>query len=309
MKASLITLIKDTISYLESSYEFNETILISQQQKGFFGSSFIRRKIVHRENEPTQQKKIPYFAPKKVEIKNRLLSKPALLKKNNDFSANLKAAFEQQCVEHMGEKADFRDAKKQIFSEEMGFRKKSNEEIPLKIQPVLKIANPQKGMPPSEIKMILSKLFPNLAQKDHYPSDQVAKERAEAWKKRKSEYAVAILFSSQTSREFSFLKKLSLAIHTKLAAAKMIDVEKLTKEKKWDRFLGYKWKLIICTENLVAKSSDLSQFISNNEEQKLLGKFPLILLSIPIEKYQNEYETKQTLWNELCQILQPAQKK
>ncbi len=57
---------------------------------------------------------------------NRLLSKLALLEKNNGFSADLKAAFEQQCVEHMGEKADFRDAKKQIFNEKMGFRKKPN---------------------------------------------------------------------------------------------------------------------------------------------------------------------------------------
>ncbi|MCI0381649.1 MAG: hypothetical protein L0207_01160 [Chlamydiae bacterium] len=61
-----------------------------------------------------------------LEERSRLLAEPALFGKNNDFSANLKAAFEQQCVEHMGEKADFGDAKKQIFGEKMGFRKKSN---------------------------------------------------------------------------------------------------------------------------------------------------------------------------------------
>ncbi|MCI0381927.1 MAG: 3-dehydroquinate synthase, partial [Chlamydiae bacterium] len=55
---------------------------------------------------------IKYGLIRSEKLFNRLLSKPALLEKNNDFSANLKAAFEQQCVEHMGEKADFRDAKK-----------------------------------------------------------------------------------------------------------------------------------------------------------------------------------------------------
>ena len=140
---------------------------------------------------------------------------------------------------------------------------------------------------------------------ENIPSDEKAKRLKGAWKEKHNTPEVPILF--QGSDYKALLQSLAKAIETEFFPCRLVEIDHLEKEKKWDLFLdSSKLKLIIAPDQLIFAAKELLPFYKEHPQQgvRFLGKIPLLLIP-DLSLYFKDPYLKRSLWNVICQALKP----
>lgn len=155
----------------------------------------------------------------------------------------------------------------------------------------------------SQIKNLLLKAMPSIQLVDEVPDDAAAKRVANAWKEKIPDAAVILLACATDAETLEFLKGLGKAIDQNLAKAKILPVEKMEMENRWDIFLQKNpFQLIIASEGL-RKLPKLMKFYRETPatSEFFLGQIPLVPLAAA--SVYKSLEHKAHLWKTLCQML------
>ena len=140
---------------------------------------------------------------------------------------------------------------------------------------------------------------------ENIPNDSKAKRLKEAWREKHNTPEVPILF--QGSYYKPFLQSLAKAIETEFLPCRLVEIDHLEKEKKWDLFLDSpKLKLIIAPDQLIFAAKELLPFYKEHPQQgtRFLGEIPLLLIP-DLSLYFKDPYLKRSLWNVICQALKP----
>lgn len=140
---------------------------------------------------------------------------------------------------------------------------------------------------------------------ERVPSDQKAQRLKEAWKEKHNTPEVPILI--QGSFYKTFLQNLAKAIETEFFPCRLVEIDHLEKEKKWDLFLkSPQLKLIIAPDQLIFGNKELLPFYKEHPQQgvRFLGNTPLLLIP-DLSLYFKDPYLKRSLWNVICQALKP----
>jgi hypothetical protein len=159
--------------------------------------------------------------------------------------------------------------------------------------------------PSKGFKEIVARLAPQLKIQEEIPDDAAAQRAAARWQEPAPAAPVVILSFGHSGAQLSFLKQLARAIDTRLLPTKIIDGQRLEREKKWDLFLadpGLKW--ILAPEQELANFPALLCLYRElpATSERFLGNTPLLLLP-PAARFLQHPEEKRALWNTLCRLL------
>jgi hypothetical protein len=159
--------------------------------------------------------------------------------------------------------------------------------------------------PKSGIGQFFAEIFPGMRLHEAPPADLGAKRVKEAWKEQFSTPDVAILCNNK--RVMGFLKNVAKAIDLSFFPCRVIEVDHLERENKWDLFLdspNLKW--VIAPDSTLWSCKKLMPLFKEYPKQntRFLGKIPLLLLP-DINLYFKDPFLKRSLWNLLCQTLSP----
>ena len=100
------------------------------------------------------------------------------------------------------------------------------------------------------------------------------------------------------------MQNIAKAIDLCFGTCRLIEIED---GKKWDLFLqSPQLKLIIAPDHLIFETKELLPFYRENPQEKSrhLGEIPLLLLP-DLSLYFKDPYLKRSLWNVICQNLQP----
>ncbi len=160
---------------------------------------------------------------------------------------------------------------------------------------------PQEGF--AKIKKTLQQIAPSFQLIDEIPTDHEAKRISSAWKEKIPDIDVILLACQTDPDTLDLLKSLAIAIEKNLGKVKILPVDRLEREKRWDLFLQKnQFRLIIASDGLLDLPG-LMQFYKATPArvEYYLDKTPLLpLLPSPVYK---AIEQKAHLWKMLCQIL------
>lgn len=174
--------------------------------------------------------------------------------------------------------------------------------------PVLFTLHPQKPLHPDpmqDLRALVAKSAPSLKLYDTVPSDKEAKKIKSAWKEQANVPDIAILGSPHSS--LPFLYQVAKAIELHFFSSRVIEVQHLEESNNWEAFLNTaNLKIVITPDAVLWSCKQLMQYYHEfpNKKQRFLGKIPLLLLPDP-SLYLKDPSLKRSLWNLLCQILQP----
>lgn len=160
--------------------------------------------------------------------------------------------------------------------------------------------------PPQEsqesLRRILQEIHPDLFLHKTPPNDIQAQRIKNAWKEKRDTPMIPILFQGASYRPF--VRNIAKAIDTCFGTCRLVEIET---GKKWDLFLeSPQLKLIIAPDHLIFESKELLPFYRENPQEKSrhLGNIPLLLLP-DLSLYFKDAYLKRSLWNVICQNLQP----
>ena len=176
----------------------------------------------------------------------------------------------------------------------------------VKEEPELSFKLEMPKMPPKEslesLRKLLQEIHPDLFLHTSPPNDIKAKRIKNAWKEKRDTPMIPILF--QGASYSPFIRNIAKAIDTCFGTCRLIEIDT---RKKWDLFLeSPQLKLIIAPDHLIFESKDLLPFYRENPQEKTryLGNIPLLLLP-DLSLYFKDPYLKRSLWNVICQNLQP----
>ncbi len=211
--------------------------------------------------------------------------------------------------------AAFNGADKQTPSMTYNKRKEPPSQIPVEEQIPDLPAAPKQHLPikktlfqgnenTKDITDVLRRIAPGFPLAEHIPDDARAKKVASAWQEALGDADVALLACDVDAQTVELLRNLARSINQKLAKVKVISVERLEREKRWDLFLEKNaFELIIASSGLNNLKEAMSYFKSlPASSEQFLKDTPLILLSPPI-LYSESPKEKTLLWKRICQIL------
>ena len=153
------------------------------------------------------------------------------------------------------------------------------------------------------IRKVLSKVAPELALLDDIPNDEHAHRIAFRWKTKNQSAPISILIYQEPPEQQEFLENIAKAIDIYFKPAKIVNAEKIEKEKTWETFLSAKdlqW-IIVCDYTLW-QLHGLIQFYKEVPMQKTrtLLNTPVFLLP-DLSLYLKDPLLKRSLWKVLCQ--------
>lgn len=152
---------------------------------------------------------------------------------------------------------------------------------------------------------ILLKIDPTLKLYSEPSPDLTAQKIKNSWKEKSLAPEIALFVSRDLIKYKPFLKNLCHAITLSKAPCRLVPVEQLEKEKKWENFLSAKQlKLILCPDELLFAQPALLAHYKEVPQKHLrtLGNIPLLLLP-NLSLYARDPLLKRSLWNVICQSL------
>ncbi len=179
---------------------------------------------------------------------------------------------------------------------------KDKKPLPLALSPLSPVTSQTSFQ---NMRLLFRDIFPNLYLYETPPTDKKAKRIKESFKQTFEIPEIPILSSEKIYHPF--LNNIAKALTISFAPSKVIQLATIEKEKKWDLFLkSPKLKLILASNTLIFNSKQILFFYRENSNQKthFLHQTPLFLLP-DLSLYLKNPSLKRSLWNQLCQTLQP----
>lgn len=157
----------------------------------------------------------------------------------------------------------------------------------------------------SDIRNLVKQLSPSLLLIEEIPSDLLAREVSDQWKKPLESAAVLILTLNESDKQRSFLGRIAKAIQVCLATAQINSAIKIERDKEWDAILkSEKLRLVIATDSAIATLPELAKHFREDSRhaKSYLGTVPLLLLP-DLSVYFKEPSLKSSLWRNICSLL------
>jgi hypothetical protein len=152
---------------------------------------------------------------------------------------------------------------------------------------------------------LFSKIAPEMALLKEIPDDLIAKKMAQRWKTKNQIAPITLLSFLEPEPHQKLLKELIKALDVYFGPAKIVQAEKIEKEKQWETFLSSEeLKLIIVCDYTLWQLNHLMPFYKEvpNVGARTLGKVPLFLLP-DLSLYLKDPLLKRSLWKGLQCIL------
>jgi hypothetical protein len=155
----------------------------------------------------------------------------------------------------------------------------------------------------SSVRHVLSVVAPELTILNEIPSDEIARKIAERWKTKNQSAPISILVYQEPPEQRLLLEQIAKALAIYFGPAKIVEAEKIEKEKQWGAFLSVaELKMVIVCDYTLWQLNGLMQFYKETPAQGLrnLGNVPLFLLP-DLSLYLKDALLKRSLWKALCQ--------
>jgi len=155
------------------------------------------------------------------------------------------------------------------------------------------------------LRCVIEKSCPSLRLKEEIPSDEIALQRKNAWKRRGFDVEVLILCFGKDRRQKNLLSNIAKAIGTLGKRCQVIDAFVLEKERGWDSFLELPHLLFIIAPPLEMWQTPLIKSlvkVNPVSEDAYLGKAEVLFIP-SMEKILSDTTLKPRLWHTLCQKL------
>ncbi|MBX7067340.1 MAG: hypothetical protein K1X28_08925 [Parachlamydiales bacterium] len=172
------------------------------------------------------------------------------------------------------------------------------EPVPIKPAPL-----PKPTVDFVQVRNVLSVVAPELAILDDIPSDEIAKKLSERWKTKNQSAPISILTFQEPEEQKTLLTEIAKAIDIYFGPAKIVNAEKIEKDKQWGAFLSVEGlKMVIVCDYTLWQLSSLMQHYKETPAQgiRMLGNVPLFLLP-DLSLYLKDALLKRSLWKALCQ--------
>ncbi len=153
-----------------------------------------------------------------------------------------------------------------------------------------------------EMQKLIKKALPEMALKTEIPPDHEARKRSNLWKEPQLTAQVLVLTLKESDAALQLLQNMTKAIHSHLAPAHLIEIEK---ENGWEMILSSpQLKLILAPPLQEWKSLSLARFYKETPASKtcFLGETPVILMQ-QAAAYLKNPELKKDLWKTLSTLL------
>ncbi|HSX11803.1 MAG TPA: hypothetical protein VLF94_08825 [Chlamydiales bacterium] len=155
----------------------------------------------------------------------------------------------------------------------------------------------------SSVRNILSVVAPELALLSDIPSDAIARKISERWKTKNQTAPISILLFQEPPEQRALLEQIAKALDIYFGPAKIVQAEKIEKEKQWEAFLSVAdLKMVIVCDYTLWQLNHLMHFYKETPAQasRTLGNVPLFLLP-DLSLYLKDPLLKRSLWKALCQ--------
>lgn len=155
----------------------------------------------------------------------------------------------------------------------------------------------------SQVRNVLSVVAPELAILDEIPNDEIAKKLSERWKTKNQSAPISILTYQEPAEQRTLLEEIAKAIDIYFGPAKIVNAEKIEKDKQWGAFLSVEGlKMVISCDYTLWQLGALMHYYKETPAQgsRLLGNVPLFLLP-DLSLYLKDALLKRSLWKALCQ--------
>lgn len=171
------------------------------------------------------------------------------------------------------------------------------------------ISPPEKSTVPrvhdrfEDLKLLFSKIAPQIRISDEIPSDSAAKQVSESWKTRNQAAPISLLVYQEPPKHRLLLENLAKALNAVFGSASLIHCEKIEKEKQWETFLSVSGlKTVIICDAALWQLPNLLQFYREvpTQSERFLHHIPVFLLP-DLSLYLKDPLLKRSLWKALCQ--------
>ncbi len=155
----------------------------------------------------------------------------------------------------------------------------------------------------SAVRHLLSIVAPELAILNDIPNDDLAKKIADRWKTKNQSAPISILLFQEPPEQRALLEQIARALDVYFGPAKIVNAEKIEKDKQWEAFLSVAdLKIVIVCDHTLWQLSHLMQFYKETPASgvRTLGNVPLFLLP-DLSLYLKDPLLKRSLWKALCQ--------
>lgn len=164
-----------------------------------------------------------------------------------------------------------------------------------------------RSYPPSfnSLRHAIEKSCPALRLKEEIPSDEIAIQRKNAWKRRGFDVEVLVIGFGKDNRQKTLLNNIAKAVSTLGKRSQVIDAFTLEKERGWDSFLELPHLLFIIAPPLELWQTPLLKSlvkVNPASGNTYLGKAEILFIP-PMEKILSDTTLKPRLWHILCQKL------
>jgi hypothetical protein len=152
-----------------------------------------------------------------------------------------------------------------------------------------------------DMRELITQVLPHVALTNDIPSDREAKHFAHLWKQEFLQATVLVLCTTPSEIHIN----LTEAIHQRLAPAKLLTIDPMEKEGKWEIALSSSLlKLVLAPPLVEWKSLSLARFYRENpsSQSTFLNNTPLFLMQPPTF-YQKNPDLKKELWKSLSSLL------
>lgn len=155
----------------------------------------------------------------------------------------------------------------------------------------------------TQIRNVMSIVAPELAILEEIPNDQLAKKLSERWKTKNQTAPISILTYQEPGEQRALLEEIAKAVDIYFGPAKLVNAEKIEKEKQWETFLSVEGlKMVIVCDYTLWQLGNLMHFYKETPAQgaRMLGSVPIFLLP-DLSLYLKDALLKRSLWKALCQ--------
>jgi hypothetical protein len=143
----------------------------------------------------------------------------------------------------------------------------------------------------SDIRKIVTELFPWQKIIDHPPSDSAAQQQAH----------VIVFHFDEPAEEATLLTNLSKAIQDRFGKTELLSAHKIDQENQWETLLqSASLRLILISEKGLRDLPNLLKHFQQEKNQ--LNHIPTCLMS-QTSAYLQDPELKRTLWKTICKLL------
>jgi len=154
-----------------------------------------------------------------------------------------------------------------------------------------------------ELRLLFSKIAPQMRILDEVPSDSAAKLVSERWKTRNQAAPFSLLTHQEPTQHRLLLEHLAQALDVTFGGAQLIQCGPIESQKQWEAFLSVAGlKVVIICDAALWQLPNLLQYYREvpSHSERFLQNTPLFLLP-DLSLYLKDPQLKRSLWKALCQ--------